>query len=662
MARTLIELENWLRMAPTVNDQTRLPWFEEGLHWVLSREELGSRDSNILQHRIEQFFHLLLTNPTLAHSALEQIEQSLLQLNWVELFHETALSRRQGFWSSLTDRLLRPLLPEVAEAHDVRPLFHHHFRSSVIEVAARIEKSVWIEWREQWQAIKPLDPKLSEHFSQSAFDALLILSYELASCLSHAGFRAVHKTNSTAESPFHRFQQQVDKITSLLNKDGSEQKALVLVESLELIQACETELKRVLAQLEQTGVSVELVYLISHLEELLKRCETLLILLLDETLDHLQLMLDFVQQLIIDQTTAQSLRAFLIQQLDLVLRKIVERTGETGEHYITRNTKEYWQMLRAGAGGGALTTFTTVLKSVIGHAHFAMFFEGLFTWINYSGSFLLMQACHFSLASKQPAMTGPALASKLKDLRSREQLFDFAREVAHLTRSQFVAALGNVGMTIPCTILFDIIIHTFTGQHVYSYAYSMDTLDALNPFSSLTIPFAAATGVLLWLSSIAAGWVENWTVYRKLPQAIEQNRNFRKVLGVKNAQKLSHWFSHNIAGISSNVAIGFLLAFTPIFGKFFGIGIEVRHVTLSSSALTFALCGSWSRLIEPWPIWSGILAILSIGVLNIGVSFTLALLVALRARHVKLQWVKALGLAVWTQLRLRPLDFFFPPK
>ena len=43
--------------------------------------------------------------------------------------------------------------------------------------------------------------------------------------------------------------------------------------------------------------------------------------------------------------------------------------------------------------------------------------------------------------------------------------------------------------------------------------------------------FAAFTGVLLWLSSIGAGWLENWAVYRRLPEAIAEHR-IKRIIGV----------------------------------------------------------------------------------------------------------------------------------
>ena len=51
-----------------------------------------------------------------------------------------------------------------------------------------------------------------------------------------------------------------------------------------------------------------------------------------------------------------------------------------------------------------------------------------------------------------------------------------------------------------------------------------------------------------------------------------------------------------------------------------------------------------------------------IGLLNFGVSFVLALVIALRARDVPRGEARALPLAVLRRFLRRPLEFFFPPR
>ncbi len=80
--------------------------------------------------------------------------------------------------------------------------------------------------------------------------------------------------------------------------------------------------------------------------------------------------------------------------------------------------------------------------------------------------------------------------------------------------------------------------------------------------------------------------------------------------------------------------LGYLSNFTPVFGRFFGIPLDVRHVTLSTGTLALAVAsfGTWS-LGRAW-FYHAVEGIAVIFVLNLFVSFTIAAFVALQAADV----------------------------
>ncbi len=47
---------------------------------------------------------------------------------------------------------------------------------------------------------------------------------------------------------------------------------------------------------------------------------------------------------------------------------------------------------------------------------------------------------------------------------------------------------------------------------------------SLSPVDSGTVFYAALTGVILYLAALVGGWVDNWAVYHRLPQAIAEHR------------------------------------------------------------------------------------------------------------------------------------------
>jgi site-specific recombinase len=122
--------------------------------------------------------------------------------------------------------------------------------------------------------------------------------------------------------------------------------------------------------------------------------------------------------------------------------------------------------------------------------------------------------------------------------------------------------------------------------------------------------------------------------------------------------RIAKFITDHSAGIGGNMTLGFLLAMVPVTGLMFGIPLDVRHITLSTGALTFSVMslGGDSLTIAP------ILGIAIIGLCNFGVSFALALTVALRAREVTTRERVDLAVSVFREFLRRPHHFFYPPK
>jgi site-specific recombinase len=320
-------------------------------------------------------------------------------------------------------------------------------------------------------------------------------------------------------------------------------------------------------------------------------------------------------------------------------------------------------MLGSAAGGGVLTCGTAVVKFLVKWGHFAPFFDGLLSSLDYAASFVVMQLIGFTLATKQPSMTAAALAGTIRDRAGPGQLDELVPLIARIARSQFAAAVGNVSAVIATALAFDLIWQRATGAAFLDPATARATVASFDPLGSGTLPFAAITGVLLWVSSLAAGWFENWMVYRRLPEAIEHHR-IGKRIGRARMARLARFLEREAAGFGGSIALGFLLGMVPAFARFFGLPIDVRHITLSTGSLTLALSSigiggtgaSWGA------VAAGALGIAVIGLCNFGVSFALALIVALRARDVPRGEAKTLPGAVLRHFVRRPLEFFYPPR
>jgi site-specific recombinase len=269
-----------------------------------------------------------------------------------------------------------------------------------------------------------------------------------------------------------------------------------------------------------------------------------------------------------------------------------------------------------------------------------------------------MQLCGFTLATKQPSMIAAALAGSLHgsgETKAHHELDELVTLIQRICRSQLAAAIGNVGMVIPVSVAFHLAYLKLKGAPFLDAEAAEHTIHSFHPLHSGTIFFAAITGVLLWLSSLGAGWVENWSTYRRLPEAIVKHR-LGRIVGRGTMRWLGRAFQRNVAGIGGNIAIGVLLGMTPVIGKFFGLPLEVRHVTLSTGSLTLAVCSIGPGAAGFLGACAGIGIMLS---LNFGVSFVCALFVALRARGIN-HAGRHLLVAVVKRFAREPLPFFLP--
>jgi site-specific recombinase len=328
---------------------------------------------------------------------------------------------------------------------------------------------------------------------------------------------------------------------------------------------------------------------------------------------------------------SRSIGTLWSQSFARLARKVVDRSAETGEHYITRTRTEYRSMLKAAAGGGLITVLTVYIKFAVTGAHLHRFFEGLAASVNYAGCFVLIHFAGFTLATKQPAMTAPALAAKLDGIGNAEGMEAFVQETLSLMRSQAAAVLGNVLAVVPVAYLVQWTAHALLGVNLISPEKAQATIHSFSIVGPTPL-YAALTGVLLWASAIIAGWADNWFVYRRIGDVIAYHRRLRFVLGQARAKRWSTFCREHISGVVGNVSLGFLLGMAPIVADSFALPLEVRHVTLSSGSLAAAVGVLGFGVVASWGFWLAVAGIVSMAFLNVGVSFFFAFQLALRSR------------------------------
>ena len=642
----------------------RIAWVAQLVDW-LRKKSLVEETPDQRMVRVRFLIQLLDRNPEWKAKTGAVLVSILRDSEAPLLFAQTELSDHHSFVSELARRAgdrLFPAPPRVGElGYALDTIFHDDDDLSWLDSMSENDWAAIGELMEHGLAhLGASTPSGTQAWRRDLEDAIVTISVQAAAIGLSADVRLRLGAANPKQTPTQSF-SELNRHAVKWRESRARSEAAALKGTA---AACEATVSHAFAAIENSGVSLTLVYRLEALAAYLRRLDLLVGLVesLDPEGTPLFTARDLLLELVRTAIDRRSVSSLVRMNLDLFARKLVEHAGETGEHYITRTSREYYDMLKAGAGAGLITVVTVLAKFAITTIAWPLFFEGLFVWGNYAISFLAMQAFGFALATKQPSMTAAALAGKLTETLDRSRLGEFVEEVANITRSQFIAAVGNVGFVIPGAVVCDFVFKLITGHHVLAPETAAKTLTNLNPWKSLTIYYAALTGVLLWLSSFGAGWLQNWVIFRRLPEAIAAHPRLSLLLGEHRARALGHWIAHNAAGIGGNVSIAFLLAFAPVAGHFFGLPIDARHVTLSSGQTAFAYCALDPSQVTWQMIAASVIGISIIASLNIGVSTACALVVAVRARRVRRAWFLSLLGAVRRQFFSHPMAFFFPPR
>ena len=587
--------------------------------------------------RLHLLVTLLETVPAAAVRVRAAIAAVLGGTRGVKLFGEIGLPNDRGLLAETTDRLARSLLPEAPAKAELWILANRIIR-----------KPLDLEWLGLGA-----DPLLARFaavggdcwtgITSSLQDAIGLITTRISALGITEGFRTRANANSIRESPLYHL--------------GRAQPAQMPA----LIDASRRHLDVVKHALEERGVSIDVVYSLDAIERGLSRLELLLPFVgaAPRQPYTIRAVIAAVGRGLV---AGRSFTQLMGDNLRLLARKVIERAGRTGEHYVTSSRREYWKMMTSAMGGGVLTVGTGVAKFLVKWGHWPLFVDGALSSIVYAGSFLVMQLLGFTLATKQPSMTAASLAGTIRGAAGEpHRLDELVALIARIARSQFAAAFGNVSAVIVTALVFDRLFSRYIGHPFLDPETAKATIASFDPLGSGTVLFAAFTGVLLWTSSLVAGWFENWVVYRRLPEAIEHHR-FGKRLGTPRMARLARWLEREAAGFGGSIALGVLLGMAPVLAKFFGLPLDVRHITLSSGSLTLALSSVGVDAVGWGAVVSAAFGIVIIGMLNFGVSFALALVVAMRARDVPRGERRMLPGAVLRRFARKPFEFFYPPR
>ncbi|WP_404985554.1 recombinase [Chryseobacterium sp. M5] len=343
----------------------------------------------------------------------------------------------------------------------------------------------------------------------------------------------------------------------------------------------------------------------------------------------------------------------------LISHLITNHTAETGSHYITSSRKQYMKMFYKASGGGIIVGALCVLKMLYGFMPGSDFFHAFLYSLNYAMGFVMIYLMGFTLATKQPAMTAATMTKVLSEQESTKNNYtEFADLVSKLFRSQFIAFVGNVLLSFPIALLIIYGLDVFFSQNL-AVEKSDKLLKDLDPFESKAILHACIAGFYLFISGIISGNIGNNSVFYQIPDRIAKNLPIRRMFGVRFAKSLSKYYAKNWAGIISNFWFGVFLGATAPVGLFFGLDLDIRHITFAAGNFAIGLYGK-DFIVGSSVFWTSFITVFIIGFFNFLVSFSLSMFLAFRSRKMNFGEVREIYRAIYRYFLRNPLKFFIP--
>lgn len=609
----------------------------EQLDWVRSlvrylRGERGFRFTP--EARTHLLIQRLTQHPEWAEAAGLVIAQILARGSALRIFCEAGLPSSASFSQELRGRLVRSVLPPVlvegSRAGALQRAFANRGDDLWLERIPGNEREALIGW------LKTSIPEgRRAGLAQEMAEAIWLLGNRTTSIAlrDELSVRSP-KVGPLASHPMILLEDEARRLASVIAAGGRGD----LDALLGAAAAGRRFLDDVFAQVETRGVSIDLVFQIERAGAYITRMEVLAKVIavvrdpLASARAESEAVWNLLTVLVRGELDDRRPGSVLAHSVHLIARKTVERAGETGEEGIARSNHDLRHILTSAIGGGVFVALIALVK-YLEPKGLPPFFEALYGALNYGGSFTLMHFLHLKLATKMPAMTASSLSSRLVEQPSPGADDDFVATATAILRTQFAAVAGNLIGVIPAAFLVDGAIALSGKGHLLTADQAAHVIGSVSPWASLTIPFAMFTGVILWIGGWVASWIDNAFVFYDVPGALKSHGGLRVRFGETRVHAVADLLAKHVGGVAAALVLGFGLAFAPELGRFFGLPLEVRHVTLVAGSLSLSVAAAGWSSVSPQAWLAMLTGVGVIGVCNLGVSFALAFGTAMWARR-----------------------------
>ena len=467
------------------------------------------------------------------------------------------------------------------------------------------------------------------------------------------------------DNPFVALQSELDSLIGRFKEDENLQINSKDVDYKQIkiyLQQCLDFVDKAFKNASKFGISSKINQSLLKIRQQLRRIQDIIpILVVDNEEDVLTNSKNLVSNTLKYNSHRNNVRELIDDSTRLISHLITSHTAETGTHYIATSPKEYLKMFWKASGGGIIVGFLCIFKMMMSYSHGSEFSHAVLYSLNYAFGFIIIYLLGFTLATKQPAMTAATMAKVLSDESSSEKNYkEFANLVAKLSRTQFIAFVGNVLWSFPVALAIIYGMDWFLEKN-FAVAKADKLLKDLNPIESKAILHACIAGFFLFISGIISGNISNSSIFNQIPERISQSPFLNQVIGAKNSKKLSDFYTKHWAGIISNFWFGIFLGVIAPLGVFLGLDLDIRHITFSAGNFALALYGKGFD-IDTYTFVISLVTIFLIGAFNFIVSFGLSMLLAFRSRKVNFGELTIIYKSILKYFIKNPLRFFIPLK
>ena len=467
------------------------------------------------------------------------------------------------------------------------------------------------------------------------------------------------------DNPFVALQSELDSLIGRFKEDENLQINSKDVDYKQIkiyLQQCLDFVDKAFKNASKFGISSKINQSLLKIRQQLRRIQDIIpILVVDNEEDVLTNSKNLVSNTLKYNSHRNNVRELIDDSTRLISHLITSHTAETGTHYIATSPKEYLKMFWKASGGGIIVGFLCIFKMMMSYSHGSEFSHAVLYSLNYAFGFIIIYLLGFTLATKQPAMTAATMAKVLSDESSSEKNYkEFANLVAKLSRTQFIAFVGNVLWSFPVALAIIYGMDWFLEKN-FAVAKADKLLKDLNPIESKAILHACIAGFFLFISGIISGNISNSSIFNQIPERISQSPFLNQVIGAKNSKKLSDFYTKHWAGIISNFWFGIFLGVIAPLGVFLGLDLDIRHITFSAGNFALALYGKGFD-IDTYTFVISLVTIFLIGAFNFIVSFGLSMLLAFRSRKVNFGELTIIHKTILKYFIKNPLRFFIPLK